>query len=414
MDKGHLDQEQKNKPQHKQVFALILIVLVLFVGMAIILSNFYRPYFSSDFFTFWLAGRLTLLGQDPYSEAQWLAGHSQYHATWAPNSIFPYPLPLALLLTPLGLFSQKTAYVIWLVITNIFVTSSIFLISRTWLKWNSALVLSICVSAFFFRPYITVILGGQLLGLFLFVVSLSLYLWYQEKWFLGGMLMGLLNLKPSYGALLLILIGVWLLRIRQNRAIAGIIVSNIILGVVGFLQNPQWVQLFFATGQRKFAATFGLYPTVWSVGNLLCKGNNVCQGWVVGGVVAFFLLLYLHIIFIRRLDRSDTNMIVSLAIPLALLLTYSWAYDQVLLIVSITFITGRLFQFPLRIKFLPWVFPFFIDIFAIILLLWARSLGTDMWSLLLPTFIAAIILLFIFVSRENLTLDTKNFSEELS
>ena len=68
MDKEHPD--QKNKAHQRQVVAFIFVVLFLFVGMAIVLSDLYRPYFSSDFFTFWLAGRLTLVGQDPYSEVQ--------------------------------------------------------------------------------------------------------------------------------------------------------------------------------------------------------------------------------------------------------------------------------------------------------------------------------------------------------
>ena len=399
---------QKNKVHQGQVVAFIFVVLFLFVGMAIVISNTYLPYFSSDFFTFWLAGRLTLMGQDPYSEAQWLAGHTLYSATWIPNSIFPYPLPLALLLVPFGLFSQKTAYLLWVVVTNVFVASSVLLVSKTWSKWNGTLALFTVISAFLFRPYLITVLSGQLVGLFLFVISLAMYFWHQEKWFLGGISVGFLSLKPSYGVLLLILLCIWFLRIRKTRAITGIVVINLILGLAGFLRNPNWMQLFLATGQRKFSETIGLSPTIWSLGGLFCKGDNICTEWVGGCIVMVLLISYVLLISINRVGSQNTTIIVSLAIPLSLLFVpYNWAYDQILLIVSITYITGRFLHLPARFKLLPLFFPFFIDIFALMLLLWAHSHGIDVWSLLLPTLIATIILFFLFAIKKNITLETK-------
>jgi hypothetical protein len=44
-------------------------------------------YRASDFFTLWLAARMQWTGQDPYSAADWLAGHQQFAVDWIPNAI---------------------------------------------------------------------------------------------------------------------------------------------------------------------------------------------------------------------------------------------------------------------------------------------------------------------------------------
>src|SRR5215831_2991187 len=59
---------------------------------------------NTDFYTFWLAARMNWTGQNPYAAADWLAASRADHVPWIPNPIFPYPLPLATLLAPVGLF----------------------------------------------------------------------------------------------------------------------------------------------------------------------------------------------------------------------------------------------------------------------------------------------------------------------
>ena len=73
----------------------------------------------------------------------------------------------------------------------------------------------------------------------------------------------LVELKPSYGALILVLVGIWLLFLKQKRAIIAILLGNLILGVIGFLQNPRWLQLFFQTAGTKVRSN------LWVVSNHL-------------------------------------------------------------------------------------------------------------------------------------------------
>jgi hypothetical protein len=337
----------------------------------------------TDFFTFWLAGRMTIQGQDVYSETLWTAGHHYYGSTWMPNPIFPYPIPLSVMLVPLGLLSLKSAYTLWVFITQGVLAFSVFLLTESWEgEEREALRYILIVSMFLFRPVLITLITAQLVGLFLFVSSLAVYFWKKEKWFLGGLVISLLNLKPSYGALLLALLGIWLLSQKQGRAILAIILGNLALGIIGFIQNPQWIQLFIETGRRKASQTFGLNPTIWGVANVICNGNSSCVAALSGMTLLFLMGLYIHLVYSNRNSRLDPLGVLALAIPIALLTTpYNWAYDQILLIVTIVFCVQEMARGH---KYLPRIFPFLLDLICLLLLVWAYFYGMDVWSLLVP------------------------------
>ncbi|MGA7607447.1 MAG: hypothetical protein WCA79_16135, partial [Anaerolineales bacterium] len=85
------------------ILAVILLGVIFYLKA---MQNYiHQDYTNANFFFFWLAGRMMWTGQNPYNATQWLAGHDAYGATWKPNQIFPYPLPLAFLMAPLGLIS---------------------------------------------------------------------------------------------------------------------------------------------------------------------------------------------------------------------------------------------------------------------------------------------------------------------
>src|SRR5947209_6450676 len=99
--------------------------LLVVVGARIVYTLAYRD---SDFFTFWLAGYMNWTGQNPYSTEQWLGQHHALGATWFPNPVFPYPLPLATLLAPLGLLRLDTAFIVWISLSLVMLVVAIFLI----------------------------------------------------------------------------------------------------------------------------------------------------------------------------------------------------------------------------------------------------------------------------------------------
>ena len=80
-----------------------------------------------NFFTFWLPGHMLLEGENPFNETQWLDNHVAYGVTWIPNQIFPYPLPLAGFLVPLGLLPFREALFVSDFISQSIIAISIYL-----------------------------------------------------------------------------------------------------------------------------------------------------------------------------------------------------------------------------------------------------------------------------------------------
>ncbi len=205
--------------------AFLFFVGILFFALALFVVHTMTDPRVSDFFTFWLAGRLTLQGQDVYSQSLWLAAHHDYGSTWMPNPIFPYPIPLALFLVPLGLFPLRSAFLIWTLTAEILSTVSAFLLTES-LKDKAFLRIVLIFTIFLFRPVLVSLFSGQLAPFFFFILSIAVFLWEREKWFWGGIVISLLNLKPSYGALILILAGVWLFSRRQWLALSSMALAG--------------------------------------------------------------------------------------------------------------------------------------------------------------------------------------------
>lgn len=379
-----------------------VLLLFVFLIVALTVVRVISDFTVTDFFTFWLGGRMTLQGQDIYSETSWIASHRYYGSTWMPNSIFPYPIALSLFLTPLGILPLKTAYFVWVFLSQVLLLLSVFLLLDAWKdKDRAAIGYFLVIAMLLFRPIMVTLFTAQFVAFFLVLSSLAIYFWKKERWFLGGFIISLLNLKPSYGALILILVGIWLLFEKQKKAILGIIIGNLILGFVGLLQNPRWIQLFWETGKRKSGQTFGLYPTIWSGFNLVCKKNGTCIA-IAGGLTILFLIgLYIYLLYSNENFRLDPLNVMALVIPIALLVTYNWAYDQTMLVITITFCANIL----AAKKHERWfkLFPILVDLASLSLLIWAYFRKIDIWSLLLPAGLLLVTVWFwIITPKQNL------------
>ena len=131
-------------------------------------------------------------------------------------------MPLAVLMTPLGSLPLKTAYAIWVFAGMVGITVSFLLLLEMWNNpANRAYILPLFIGLPLYRPLIVILRNGQLGAILLAVLTVTAYLWEKDKWFLGGLLVGLVSLKPSVGFPLLGLLGIWLLVRKKWGAIAG-------------------------------------------------------------------------------------------------------------------------------------------------------------------------------------------------
>ncbi len=339
---------------------------------------------NSDFFTFWLGGRLVVAGADPYAEAQWLAGHQQYGSSWFENPIYPYPLPLAILLIPLGLLPVDTAGTIWIWLSEISMLLAVGLlmvIER--IPFRLPYLLPIVAGLILWRPVEITLLNGQLGAWLLLLVVIAVVLWTRERWFSGGAVIALVALKPTIGLPLIGLIGIWLIARRAWRAVLGMAIVLGGLVVAGWLRDPNWIGKMLWIGSQKLNYVWGYNPTVWGLGGMACSNTMPCTFLAGAGlsVAVGFMTLF---VLLRHSRRYRPLVVVSGIIPVVLLVTpYLWVYDQILLLVSLMLLMSVFVQQGR--PYLVIVSPLLgAAVLSLILFTLAFQLGRDTLTALVP------------------------------
>jgi hypothetical protein len=317
----------------------VLAVLCSLIAIRIVNSMDYHQN-DNDFFTFWLAGHLVSQGGSPYDTTQWVAGYHQFEIGIVPNLAFLYPLPLALLLAPLGLLPFHTAYIVWVTLIQLMILTSLaVLLSMDANPRAKLFFIPLLAGIVLFRPTILTLTQGQVSGLFLFALAWVTFLWQKEKWFWGGFLMGLLALKPNLGVPVILLLTVWFLLQKHWNALRGTVGSGILLLAAGLIYNPGWIAEYWKIGNDKLAQNFGGSPTVWGLAALTCPGHSTCA-LIPGSAVALLVVIGFFWLVLRSRAHLAPLTVVGLAVSVTLLVTpYTWTYDQLLLIIPITVVT---------------------------------------------------------------------------
>ena len=334
---------------------------------------------NSDFFTFWLAGRLALNGDNPYSPTQWVQGHHDYGATWIPNDTLVYPLPLAYLMAPIGALPLYNAYVFWVFLSMVMVLASIALITRPGkhLPWN--LFAPLLAGVYLARPTIVTFRNGQLGALLLLIIVVTMVLWRRDGWFAGGSVLALLWLKPSIALPFLPLTVAWAVSARKSRAISGIAVGTAALTIAGWATNPSWIGDYVSIGARKLAASVGYAPSLWGLVGLACKADSSCILRV--GLITTALVLFGFALFVFKFPGPfSPSIFMACVVSVSLFVTpYVWAYDQVLLALPLAVVVGEMSRS--RMPFLVCAsVPLLFSLGSLILLVVAFQAGSDAWS----------------------------------
>jgi hypothetical protein len=391
-----------NSKVKKHLFVVIsaAIASIFFYAIARYFTNLV-DFYSSDFFKLWLGGKLLIQGLDPYDSHTWLSAHDLYKVAWKPNPTYLYPLPLAILFLPFSQLPLDRAYTLWFFISIWAVVISILLLLR--LANNPRMIhlaLPLIAGAFLFRPTIVTLRNGQLGAVLLLVLALVVYFWQKECWFTGGVVLGLLILKPQLGIPLLLLVGVWLLLLRRWRAILGTGITGIVLLITGLSVDPGWVSGFAAAGTQRFIETFGYSPTIFGLVGAYCEQNSNCA-LLYGGAASILLSSLVIWLLVSNRNFSPTIAIAVLT-PVALLVTpYTWAYDQILLVIPISLVVILLFTSNAPFLFSASLF-LLLDLGALILLAVAVQMGNDIWSAAIP--FACLMLVFLAAFRADLRL----------
>jgi hypothetical protein len=377
------------------IAAPIVVFLAVLVAARIVGMMDYH-HNDNDFFTFWLAGHLVTLGGNPYDSAQWIAGYHQFDIGYIPNHpIFLYPLTLALFMAPLGMLPFYNAYLAWVTVSQLMIIASlIILVSLENNPRAKFFFIPLLGGIVLFRPTLLTLIQGQVGGFFLLVLVCVAYLWQKGKWFSGGLLLGLLALKPNLGLVILPLLTIWLLFQKQWRAIFGTLTSGIFILIVGLLYNSRWVIQYWQVGNNKLTETIGRYPTIWELGALI-GNNNPTARLIIGGVIALLILLgFCWTILRPRADRRPLS-VLALTVTVALLVTpYSWTYDQLLLILPITMVILAMDQKRVRFPLTASIF-LGIDILFVIVLFFDSILQGEILNVVITMLVLGLCLIYL-------------------
>lgn len=384
----------------KTILYTVLIVLALaaFTLMAVQLTTGPKPLF--DFTAFWLAGKLTLEGKDPYNSADWIPVYEPYDLGLEDNQTFLYPKPILPLFIPFNLLPLRAASIVWLVLAQVCVFASALLLTRTWPDRPLKYILPLLISIFLNRSYQATLALGQLGGFFLILLTGSLLVLRREKWALGGALLSLLALKPQLGIPVIAMVSVWFLLERRWSYFYGLGGGLLALLAVGLVFDPSWVGKFLSIGGDKVSQTFGYHPTLWGLTGYLCGREAGCSFLWGGVLTAGFVAFYLWLILAKR-GRLDTTQVLAFAVVFALILTpYSWIYDQLLLLVPLTVAVGLMIEKKFSFL-LTTLTPVLFSGFTLLLLPIAVQQKLDVWSALVPLVMLGILLFAAFTGSQK-------------
>jgi hypothetical protein len=360
------------------IFLLLLVIVFAIVAQALTQTRAYLV--NDDFFTFYLSGYMISRGEDPYQAEQWVNNHYLFGATWIPEQIYLYPLPLAILLSPIGLLSLSQASVAWVFFAQVLVLVTVLMVMSFWrVPRSTPYILPVLAGIFLFRPTMVAIRNGQIGPYLLIIIVLVALFWHREQWLAGGIALAFLSLKPGIGLPIIGILFLWLLARRQVQGIVGLSLALFAIMFSGWLIAPDWIQNFLWMGEQKLSYSFGYSPTIWGMAGSVCKNNDACTVYVGAGACLLLVLFYLYWLLWKS-RWVDPVIAIGSALAVALLITpYMWAYDQILLIFPLVLIVGQLAE-----RKLPYLvtstFLIIVSIVAILLILMAMWVGHDSWS----------------------------------
>jgi len=280
------------------------LVLAAAVACLFVLNSFFEPHY--DFNSFWGAGRALLQGENPYDYAVILD-------ILAPRATanFNYPLYIAVLVVPLGLFDLETAKNIWLTVSEVLFFASLYLAGRGVHRTRGFALSTVACAAFV--PTLIAFFDQQTSMFALFLLLLIYYGLQKDRHVLSGAALALSLIKPQTMVLVLI---VTLPRLRRKGLVAFAVTMAAMLALA-FGLMPDWPIQWWSSASWLTREAGRAVPTVWGLSWFLT--SQYWLGVVLLGVLLATLLL-------------NTEFTYALTVGL-LLPVYMKPYDLVLLLV---------------------------------------------------------------------------------
>ena len=325
----------------------LLLVIALIIALFVLgwhLRNSSQPLIPppDDFVEYWSAGRLNLMGENPYSPEKLFQLQKQAGSIYVePIMMWNPPWTLTFIM-PFGLMDYGTGRVLWL-----FLHLAILGLC-TWLIWHlyggqegKSWIALITIATF--MPLFFALRMGQISPVILLGIIAFLHFQRSQKAGWAGSLVMLAAVKPHLLHLFWLALLLWALDRRQWRILGAGALTIITATIIPLIFNHSVIsQYYLAASQHP--------PSQWAsptIGSLLRTFGGVKNFWLQFVPMS---LSFIWFIFYWRVHRTSWSWVEQM--PLLLLVSiattsYGWEFDQVVLLLPILSIFISL---PLSVK----------------------------------------------------------------
>jgi len=310
----------------KVFFFIIFLSLIL----AIVVPNWAPGRGEVDFIRYWSSTRLMLTQNNPYDMdilrkldlippekmKDW-----KLVETWNP----PW---LLLILSPIGILPFEIAVPVWTFINTLLICLAMYI---TWSYYASPedqkSLLVVLLLTFWYSNTLLTIQIGQISSILLISIVLGAYWMDRKKYFLAGLILALLTIKPHITYLALFTIFIWGLRHKQWKLFYGMAIMIMLSFLFVWIFVPGWLGFYLNTLQKLPLSNMST-STFTSLVELL---------WGFSGFryTAFFLLP-LAIPLSQKVEKSNwlstLNIALLVSVPFSL---YGFSFDQIVFLPAI-------------------------------------------------------------------------------
>jgi hypothetical protein len=280
-----------------------------------------------DSISYWTAGHLMLIGEDPYDASLTLKIEKSAGWTAEGFEIMRNPPVIFFLVAPLGLVSARTGEIIWLILLAASLLVSIRLLwivlgrHENWLH-----LYCLCIP-----PVLACLSSGQLGIVLLLGVSLFLYLY--ARWpFLAGTALLVCAFKPHLFLPFGISLILWTVHRRQYRVFAGLAMAVLLSSFIALCIDPHSFSQYSRMMAVAQPTEHPFVPTLSKMFRLLLNPAIVWLQFVPAAAGCCWAAWYY---LTKRGNWSWANEGLLLLVVSVGCAPYAWFTDEVLLVPAI-------------------------------------------------------------------------------
>ena len=291
----------------------ILIVCSLFIIGALTYVNYQLATASPggvDFMTHWVGTRALFHGESPYSKSVALRVQTLFYGRPAQSGenefLDPYLIYMEVIFAPFALISDYTvARAVWMTFLGLS-TIAIFILSLKITDWKPGIGILIFYLLYCVFGYHSVrpIINGNVTTVITLLILTSIWAIQNKKEPIAGLLMAVATAKPNLTLLPMLLLILWMVRLKRWRFIVWFSGSLLLLVLGGMLIIPNWPLQNLGNLLR-----YTSYNPPTTIAAALEQWNPVYGHWI--GVAIYTIIIIFLIVEWRKVLRADFQIFLS-------------------------------------------------------------------------------------------------------